>query len=51
LTGVFDPPPETLSIPWIYIGSVLCLVSASVGIAVLSSIPSIGLDVEHLRDF
>jgi putative ABC transport system permease protein len=51
LTGVFDPPPETLSIPWIYIGSVLCLVSASVGIAVLSSMPSIGRDAEHLRDF
>ena len=51
LTGVFDPPPETLSIPWLYLGLVLCLVVASMVAAVLSAIPTSGHDAEHLRDF
>ncbi|WP_256752915.1 FtsX-like permease family protein [Mesorhizobium sp. Mes31] len=50
LTGVFDPPPEALSIPWTYLAIVLSLVIASVVIAVLSASPSPGHDAEHLRD-
>lgn len=50
LTGVFDPPPEALSIPWTYLATVLGLVIASVVIAVLSARPSTGHDAEHLRD-
>jgi putative ABC transport system permease protein len=50
LTGVFDPPPEALSIPWLYLGFMLCLVVASVVAAVLSARPSSGQDAEHLRD-
>ncbi len=30
LTGVFDPPPDHLSIPWSYLGAVLVLVLAAV---------------------
>ena len=51
LTGVFDPPPDALSIPWAYLGVVLGLVAASVVAAVLSARPSSGQDAEHLRDF
>ncbi len=50
LTGVFDPPPEALSIPWTYLAIVLSLVIASVAIAVLSARRSPGHDAEHLRD-
>ena len=50
LTGVFEPPPEALSIPWAYLAIVLSLVIASVVIAVLSAMPSPGHDAEHLRD-
>lgn len=50
LTGVFDPPPEALSIPWTYLVVVLGLVIASVVVAVLSAMPSPGHDAEHLRD-
>ncbi len=35
LTGVFDPPPEGLSVPWAYIGVLLALVAASAVAAVL----------------
>jgi putative ABC transport system permease protein len=51
LTGVFDPPPEALSIPWAYLGVMLGLVAASVVAAVLSVRPSSGQDAERLRDF
>ncbi|UCI10576.1 ABC transporter permease [Mesorhizobium sp. B1-1-8] len=50
LTGVFDPPPETLSVPWLYLAIVLGLVVASVAAAVLSARPSSGLVAEQLRD-
>jgi putative ABC transport system permease protein len=35
LTGVFDPPPETIAIPWAYLAAVHVLVAASVAIAVM----------------
>jgi putative ABC transport system permease protein len=34
LTGVFDPPPEGLSVPWAYLGLVMAVVAASVVAAV-----------------
>jgi putative ABC transport system permease protein len=51
LTGVFDPPPEALSIPWAYLGIVLFLMAAAVVTAVLAARPPQGHDVEYLRDF
>jgi putative ABC transport system permease protein len=51
LTGVFDPPPEALSIPWAYLGIVLFLMVAAVVTAVLAARPPRGHDAEYLRDF
>jgi len=50
LTGVFDPPPEALSVPWLYLAIVLGLVVASVAAAVRSAGSSSGLVAEQLRD-
>jgi putative ABC transport system permease protein len=33
LTGVFDPPPESLSVPWLYLAAVLAAVTAAVVVA------------------
>jgi len=33
LTSVFDPPPDHLSIPWFYLGTVTVLVLAAVAAA------------------
>ena len=30
LTGVFDPPPEHLSVPWAYLAALLVAVSAAI---------------------
>ena len=38
LTGVFDPPPEALSIPWAYVAFVTAAGIASVTVAVLSGV-------------
>jgi putative ABC transport system permease protein len=51
LTGVFDPPPEALSIPWGYIAILLFLMVAAVVTAVLVARPPRGHDAEYLRDF
>ncbi len=51
LTGVFDPPPETLSVPWVYLGIVLLLVLAAVIVAVVVARPQRGRDTEYLREF
>jgi putative ABC transport system permease protein len=50
LTGVFDPPPEALSIPWAYVAVVLCSVAASVVAAVLLTRPSAIGNTQDLRD-
>ncbi|MFJ6322141.1 MULTISPECIES: FtsX-like permease family protein [unclassified Rhizobium] len=50
LTGVFDPPPEALSIPWSYLSIVLLLMVAAVVTAVLFARPPRGHDAEYLRD-
>ncbi|TPL38918.1 ABC transporter permease [Mesorhizobium sp. B2-4-6] len=50
LTGVFDPPPEALSVPWLYLAIMLGLVVASVAAAVRSAKSSSGLVAGQLRD-
>ncbi len=37
LTGVFDPPPQALSVPWQYLLAVLLVVAAPTAIVVLSA--------------
>ena len=34
LTGVFDPPPDRLSIPWLYLGALFATVAGSIILAV-----------------
>jgi putative ABC transport system permease protein len=38
LTGVFDPPPAHLSVPWAYLGVVAALAAAGLVIAALATI-------------
>jgi len=33
LTGVFDPPPDALAVPWDYLGAVVALTVGAVGVA------------------
>lgn len=52
LTGVFDPPPEALTVPWAYLGIVLSLLVASVMVAVFNAgRRSRETVVEAIRDF
>lgn len=37
LTGVFDPPPDRLSIPWLYILGLVCAAFVSIAIAVVGA--------------
>ena len=37
LTGVFDPPPEFLSVPWIYLIGLLAAAAISAGLAVIGA--------------
>jgi putative ABC transport system permease protein len=51
LTGVFDPPPDVLSIPWTYLGGVLVLTVAAVGVAGALTLRSLRRPaIEQLRD-
>jgi putative ABC transport system permease protein len=51
LTGVFDPPPERLAVPWLYVCGVLALVAVSVLAAVRYTRARSRRDaVEVLRD-
>ena len=36
LNGVFDPPPEALTVPWFYLASVLLFLALSVGMSVMT---------------
>ncbi|MEP7208179.1 MAG: FtsX-like permease family protein [Casimicrobiaceae bacterium] len=38
LTGAFDPPPEFLSVPWLYLGVLLIVALVSVAIAVMGAL-------------
>jgi putative ABC transport system permease protein len=40
LTGVFDPPPATLAIPWTYLGIVTAVAVGAVGAAAVAAIRS-----------
>lgn len=50
LAGIFDPPPEVLSIPWLYLTALICIVAVSGAAAVLFAKPSATRDIEYLRD-
>jgi putative ABC transport system permease protein len=51
LTGVFDPPPEALTVPWLYLGIVLFLMAVSVIAAILTTAPPPAYSAEFIRDF
>ena len=38
LTGVFDPPPQSLAIPWLYLAAVGAVTILAVTLAVLGAI-------------
>jgi putative ABC transport system permease protein len=51
LTGVFDPPPDFLSIPWRYLGGVLALTLGAVGVAGTLTLRALRRPaIEELRD-
>ncbi len=51
LTGVFDPPPDYLSIPWTYLGGVLVLTVGAVGLAGALTLRALRRPaIEELRD-
>jgi putative ABC transport system permease protein len=51
LTGVFDPPPDFLSIPWTYLAAVVALTLAAVGAAGALTLRTLRRPaIEELRD-
>ncbi|MEA2419595.1 MAG: putative transport system permease protein, partial [Thermoleophilaceae bacterium] len=51
LTGVFDPPPDTLAVPWGYLGVVVALALAAVGSAGALTLRALRRPaIEELRD-
>jgi putative ABC transport system permease protein len=51
LTGVFDPPPDTLSVPWTYLGGVAGLTIAAVATAGTLTLRALRRPaIEELRD-
>jgi putative ABC transport system permease protein len=51
LTGVFDPPPDTLAIPWTYLGGVIGLVLVAVAAAGALTLRALNRPaIEELRD-
>jgi putative ABC transport system permease protein len=51
LTGVFDPPPDTLAVPWTYLGSVVLLTMGAVGAAGAITLRALRRPaIEELRD-
>ena len=51
LTGVFDPPPDTLSVPWLYLAGVGALTVGAVGAAGALTLRSLRRPaIEELRD-
>ncbi len=51
LKGVFDPPPESISVPWVYLTLLALAAALSTGIAVLGAQMASGRSkVEDLRD-
>jgi putative ABC transport system permease protein len=51
LTGVFDPPPDTLAVPWAYLGTVVALTVAAVAVAGALTLRALRRPaIEELRD-
>jgi putative ABC transport system permease protein len=51
LTGVFDPPPDAIAVPWGYLGLVLALVAATVSAAGALTLRALRRPaIEELRD-
>jgi putative ABC transport system permease protein len=51
LTGVFDPPPDALSVPWGYLTAMLALTLAAVGAAAVVTLKALRRPpVEELRE-
>jgi putative ABC transport system permease protein len=51
LTGVFDPPPDAVAVPWGYLGGVLALVCVTVGAAGALTLRALRRPaIEELRD-
>ncbi|MBI5104421.1 MAG: ABC transporter permease [Solirubrobacterales bacterium] len=51
LTGVFDPPPDALAVPWSYLGSVVALTVGAVGAAGAVTLRALRRPaIEELRD-
>jgi putative ABC transport system permease protein len=51
LTGVFDPPPDVLSVPWGYLVAVVALVLGAVGAAGAITLRALRRPaIEELRD-
>jgi putative ABC transport system permease protein len=51
LTGVFDPPPDVLSVPWTYLGGVIVLTVGAVGTAGALTLRALRRPaIEELRD-
>jgi len=51
LTGVFDPPPDALSVPWTYLAGVIVLTVGAVGAAGAATLRALRRPViEELRD-
>jgi putative ABC transport system permease protein len=51
LTGVFDPPPDALSVPWVYLGGVVVLTLGAVGAAGSATLRALRRPaIEELRD-
>jgi len=38
LTGAFDPPPESLGVPWTYVGTLIGVALVSVAVAALGAL-------------
>jgi len=51
LTGVFDPPPDALAVPWTYLASVVALTVGAVGAAGVVTLRALRRPaIEELRD-
>ena len=51
LTGVFDPPPDALAVPWTYLGTVVVLTAGAVGAAGAATLRALKRPaIEELRD-
>lgn len=51
LQGVFDPPPETISVPWAYLGTAVAVGLVAMTIAVLNALREVQIDpLQRLKE-